>query len=344
MGTVDHWGDERTLPETEKLLNEVKFLMDNKKSFNLYVLHGGTSFGFTAGASLSDKDVYQPFVTSYDFNAPVNEQGHPTQKYMALRNLIGSYLPKKQKLPDIPVSKPAVEIPSLFPMRFTSIWDYLPDPLTSDTLLSFEESDQFYGFMLYQTRISDYSKGLLKVEGLNDCATVFFNGDYIGRLSRMEGLDTIRLPETNIQAPELEILVEAMGRISKGENMTDRKGITGNVTLNGISLKNWNIYNLPVDKKFIYDLRSKVKVINKPGIFYKGNVSLGITGDTYFDLTGYTKGIVWINGNNIGRYWNIGPQRKLFCPESFLRLGINEILILDLVQIEPKPVLGSDSP
>ncbi len=339
-GWITHWGGEWAERDTAELLKEVKFLMDNRKSFNLYVIHGGTNFGFTAGANSNDKEGYQPDVTSYNYDAPINEQGQPTYKYMALRKLIGSYLPKKQKLPPVPATSPAIEIPYLFPTRFTSVWDYLPQPVISEIPKSFEAFGQDYGFILYETEIVDYSKGILKVDNIHDYATLFLNGEYIGKLNRMEGIDTISLPESKIPNPKLEILVEAMGRVSYGQNMLDMKGITESITLNGTVLKNWKIFNLPMDRKFIYDLRSKGKAVNKPGIFYKGNVSLAIVGDTYFDLSGYTKGIVWVNGNNIGRYWNIGPQKKLFCPASFLRLGMNEILIFDIHQVEAKPVIG----
>jgi len=318
-------------------MKEVKFLMDNRKSFNFYVIHGGTNFGFTAGAN-SGGNGYEPDVTSYDYDAPINEQGRPTYKYHALRKLIGSYLPKKGKLPDIPDTIPAIEIPLIFPTRFTSVWDNLPQPVNSVTPNSFEAYGQDYGFILYQTELIGHKKGKLTVTDIHDYAVVFLNGQYVGHLDRREGINTIDLPETKTEKPVLEILVEGMGRINFAQHLIDRKGITERVTLNGMTLMNWKIYKLPMDWKYIYDLRSSGKVLNKPGIFFKGNFSLAITGDTYFDLSNYKKGIVWVNGHNLGRYWEIGPQKRLFCPESYLRTGLNEILIFDLHLTEPKPL------
>lgn len=342
-GWLTHWGEQWARPDTSALLKEVKFLMDNRKSFNFYVIHGGTNFGFTAGANSGGKG-YEPDVTSYDYDAPVNEQGQPTPKYMALRNLIGSYLPKGKKLPPVPEPIPAIEIPMLFPTRFTSVWDNLPEPVTSVTPKPFEAYGQDYGFILYRTELIGHKKGKLTVTDLHDYATVFLDGDYIGRLDRREGLNSIDLPAGKTANPVLEIFVEGMGRINFSQHIIDRKGITDRVTLNGMTLMNWKIYRLPMDWKYIYDLRSSGRVVNKPGVFFKANFSLIEPGDTYFDLTNYKKGIVWVNGHNLGRYWEIGPQKRLYCPASFLKLGLNEIIIFDLHMLEPKPVTGVKTP
>ena len=142
---------------------------------------------------------------------------------------------------------------------------------------------------------------------------------YIGKLDRREGINTIDIPASDVN-PVLEIFVEGMGRINFGQNLIDRKGITDRVTLNGMTLMNWKVYNLPMDRKFIYNLRSSGKNVNKPGIFFKGNFMLSkaakTTGDTFIDISDYTKGIVWVNGHNLGSYWDIGPQKRLYCPAS----------------------------
>ena len=336
-GWLTHWGEEWARPDTAKLLKEVKFLMDNRKSFNLYVIHGGTSFGFTSGAN-SGRKGYEPDVTSYDYDAPINEMGVATPKYMALRKLIGSYLPKGKKLPDIPDPMPAMKMPPVQMDIFSSVWDNLPQPLSSVQPGSFEKYGQDYGFILYKTSLTNQKYGKLTVSGIHDYATVFLNGEYLGTLDRREGIDTINIPSGSVESPVLEILVEGMGRINYGQNMIDRKGITEKVTLGGSDLINWKIYNLPMDWKFIYNLRSTSKNVKQPGLFFKGNFSLLQWGDTFFDISEYTKGIVWINGHNLGRYWNIGPQKRLFCPASWIKQGMNEILIFDLIQEEPKPV------
>jgi beta-galactosidase len=338
-GWLTHWGESWIKPDTAQLLKEVKFLMDNKKSFNLYVIHGGTNFGYTAGANSGGKG-YEPDVTSYDYDAPINEQGQPTAKYMALRKLIGSYLPKGKKLPAIPAPEPAMEIPAIGLKPFSSIWDELPPPVLSVQPKPMEAFGQDYGFILYRTELVGHKSGKLQVTDIHDYATVFLNGSYVGKLDRREGINSIDLPVSNVANPVLEILVEGMGRINFAQFMIDRKGITDRVTLNGMTLMNWKVYNLPMDSKFIYHLRSSGKNLNKPGIFFKGNFFTEKSGDTYFDISKYEKGVVWINGHNLGRYWNIGPQKRLFCPRSWLVEGMNEIMIFDLHLTQPQLVFG----
>ena len=346
-GWLTHWGEKWVKPDTSDLLKEVRFLMNNKKSFNFYVIHGGTNFGYTAGANSGGKG-YEPDVTSYDYDAPISEQGVATPKFMALRKLLGSYLPKGKKLPPMPDPIPTLQMTIESMKPFTSVWDNLPAPVNSVQPKPFEAYNQDYGFILYKTELIGHKKGKLTVTDLHDYATVFLNGTYIGKLDRREGINTIDIPESDVPNPVLEIFVEGMGRINFAQNLIDRKGITDRVTLNGMTLMNWKVYNLPMDGKFIYNLRSSGKNLSKPGIFFKGNFMLnqanGTTGqDSYIDVSGYTKGIVWINGHNLGRYWNIGPQTRLFCPATFMREGINEIMIFDIHQTKAATIKGEST-
>jgi len=338
-GWLTHWGEKWARPDTAVLLKEIRFLMDNKKSFNLYVINGGTNFGYTAGANSGGKG-YEPDVTSYDYDAPIDEQGKPTPKYKTLRNLIGSYLPKGKKLPDIPEPIPAIEIPVIGLNIFTSVWDNLPQPVNSVQPKPFEAYNQDYGLILYKTELIGHKRGKLTVTDLHDYATVFLNGVYIGTLDRREGINSIDIPESKVERPVLEILVEAMGRINFDQHLIDRKGITERVTLNGMTLMNWQVYNLPMDEKFVYNLRSSGRNPGKQGIFFRGNFFITKTGDTFLDMSNFKKGIAWVNGHNLGRYWEIGPQKRLYCPATWLREGKNELMILDLLQTEPKIVVG----
>jgi beta-galactosidase len=338
-GWLTHWGEKWAKTDTINLLKEIKFLMDNKKSFNLYVIHGGTNFGYTAGANSGGKG-YEPDVTSYDYDAPITEQGQPTPKYMALRRLLGSYLPKGKKLPPVPELVPSYEIQSIGLTTFSSVWDNLPQPVNSVQPKPFEAYNQDYGFILYTTELIGHKKGKLTVTDLHDYATVFLNGEFMGTLDRREGINSIDIAESKVARPVLEILVEGMGRINFAQNLIDRKGITDRVTLNGMTLMNWKVYNLPMDEKFIYNLRSSSRNPGKRGIFYKGNFFLAAAGDTFLDMSNFQKGIAWVNGHNLGRYWAIGPQKRLYCPASFLRKGTNEMIIFDLLQTESQIVVG----
>jgi beta-galactosidase len=341
-GWLTHWGENWARPDTAELLREVKFLMDNRKSFNFYVIHGGTNFGFTAGANSGGKG-YEPDVTSYDYDAPVNEQGRATAKYMALRKLIGSYLPKKVKLPPVPAPVPVMSLPEIELRPFTSLWDNLPLPVHSVQPEPFESFGQDYGFMLYSTRLIGHKSGRLTVTDLHDYATVFLDGKYIGTLDRRLGINSIELPLTGSGEPLLELFVEGMGRINFGNAMIDRKGITDRVILNGMTLMNWNVYGFPMDDEFISGLKTSGNITVKPGMFFRGSFTLENSADTFIDMTNFIKGFVWVNGRNLGRYWETGPQTRLYCPASWLKKGNNEIIIFDLHKTEPGTIRGFET-
>jgi len=340
-GWLTHWGEEWARPDTAALLREVRFLMDSGKSFNFYVIHGGTNFGFTAGANSGGKG-YEPDLTSYDYDAPIDEQGRATPKYHALRTLIGSFLPKKQKLPPIPDPVPSMTIPEIEATPFTSVWDNLPVAVRSVQPESFEEYGQDYGFMLYSTRLIGHKSGKLTVIDIHDYATVFLNGIYIGTLDRRLGINSIELPRSEVKDPLLEIFAEGMGRINFAHAIIDRKGITDRVILNGMTLMNWDVYGFPMDEEFIMSLKPGTQ-LSKPGVFFRGRFTLDRTADTFIDMTNFIKGTVWVNGRNLGRYWEIGPQQRLYCPASWLKKGDNEIVIFDLHKCEASTVRGFET-
>jgi len=338
-GWLTHWGEDWARPDTADLLREVKFLMDNRKSFNFYVIHGGTNFGFTAGANSGGKG-YEPDLTSYDYDAPIDEQGRATPKYKALRKLIGSYMPKKAKLPPIPEPVPAMTFPETEMVPFTSVWDNLPEPVTSVQPKPFEAYGQDYGFMLYSTRLTGHKSGRLTVIDIHDYATVFLDGKYIGTLDRRLGINSVDLPSTGSEHPLLEIFTEAMGRINFAHAMIDRKGITDRVTLNGMTLMNWEVRGFPMSDGYVESLEPAKGEMPKPGVFFRGTLKLDQTADTFIDMTNFVKGFVWINGHNLGRYWEIGPQTRLYCPASWLKPGENEIIVFDLHKTAPGSVRG----
>lgn len=151
------------------------------------MIHGGTNFGYTAGANSGGKGGYEPDVTSYDYDAPINEQGSATPKYQALRQLLGSYLPKGKKLPAIPAPISTITIPEFNLTAFTSVWDHLPAAVHTPQPKPFEAFGQDYGFMLYKTTLIGHKSGKLSVKDLHDYATVFLNGKYIGKIDRRLG-------------------------------------------------------------------------------------------------------------------------------------------------------------
>lgn len=342
-GWLTHWGEKWQRPDTAGLMKDVKWLMDNKKSFNFYVIHGGTNFGYWAGANAFNPTQYQPDVTSYDYDAPINEMGQATPKYMALRTLLAKYLPAKQKLPVIPAAIPVIEIPEIKFTATASVWDNLPAAITSAQPKPMEMLGQKGGFILYRTNLIGHKKGKLRITELHDYATVFVDGKYVGKLDRAKAENIIELPASASANPQLDILVEGMGHINFAEYMIDRKGITERVSLNGMTLMDWRIFTLPFDEGYLQNLKFSSVGAERPGIFFKGEFDLANTGDTYLDVSQWEKGVVWVNGHNLGRYWNIGPQKQLYCPASFLKNGKNEIVIFDLHQLEARNVKGVKS-
>jgi len=339
-GWLTHWGEQWARPKTDDLVKEVTFLLTAKKSFNFYVIHGGTNFAFTAGANSGGKG-YEPDLTSYDYDAPINEQGRPTPKYTALRDLIGTYRATDDPLPAVPSPIPAVALPE-FPMTaHASIWNHLPAPVASVQPRPFEMYGQNQGLVLYRTSLVGRKSGKLTITDLHDYATVFVDGTFIGTLDRRLGEKSIDIPRSDAAMPVLDILVEGMGHINFAQELIDRKGITDRVTLQGMTLMNWKVYLLPLREAWVASLPADKDPGNRPGMFFTGSFTLDTPADTFIDMTGYRKGVVWVNRHNLGRYWDIGPQKRLYCPAPWLRAGRNQVVVLDLHLTDAAPLRGA---
>jgi beta-galactosidase len=350
-GWLTHWKEAWQRPDTADIMKEMRFLLSHGRSLNLYVVHGGTNFGFTAGANAFSPIQFQPDVTSYDYDAPINEQGRATPKYYALRQLIGEYT--GHALPLVPEPVPVMEFPAVVLQPFASLWDHLPQAKLTPTPQPMESFGQHNGLILYRTRLIGHQSGSLTITEPHDFALVFLNGRLIDSVYRDGGHWTIKLPATGVKDPVLEILVEAMGHINFAQYLIDRKGITDRVTLDGMTLMNWETYNLPLDDAFVKTLIPGGKVrkmrtsgadnrdsLIRPGIFFRGSFQLDSTADTYIDMSAFRKGIVWVNGHNLGRYWYVGPQQHLYCPASWLKKGRNDVVVLDLQQTQAAAISG----
>jgi hypothetical protein len=336
-GWLTHWGEKFATSSTEDIDGQLKYLLSQKRSFNLYVVHGGTNFGFSAGAN-SGGHGYEPDITSYDYDAPITEQGRATPKYMAMRELIGSYL--HQPLPPIPKPVPIIPLPDIPMLRWTSLWDHLPSPKQLTQPLPFEAMDQYAGLVLYRTTLVGHKSGRLAVTELHDWAEVYLDGKFIGVLDRRLGIHSIELPKSENPNPVLDILVEGMGHINFAQEIIDRKGITDRATLEGMTLMNWQAYQFPLDSTWVSGL-SHTAPSDRKGAIFKATFSVAAPADTYLDMINYQKGYVWVNGHNLGRYWDIGPQKRLYCPGPWLKAGSNEVIVLDLLKNDPAPISGA---
>jgi beta-galactosidase len=314
-------------------------------SINMYMFHGGTTRGFMNGANYKDGTPFEPQVSSYDYDAPLDEAGNATDKFMQFRQVIAKHLPAGQTLPDVPAKKPTISIPAIHFNQSKLVFDIATTSKANPTPLSFESLQQDYGFVLYRTNINNQQTGVsqtIKINGLRDYALVYINGKAVGKLDRRLNEDSLAVTLPNGRVV-LDILVENLGRINFGKYLLQNtKGIIGDVTLNGKALMNWNMFLLPFNK--VDQLKwnaSMPKTAGQP-VVKKATFNLSAVGDTYFDMSQWGKGMVWINGHNLGRYWQVGPQQTLYVPVEWLKKGSNEVIILELLKPEQNELIGID--
>ena len=326
-GWFDDWSKKHADVSGKDAAAKLDKILSAGISINMYMFHGGTTRGFMNGANMNRQNPYSPQVSSYDYDAPLDEAGNPTDKFMQFREVIARHLPAGEKLPEIPQQQKTIAIPAIKLNAFAELFDQLPKPVEARTPICFEDLNQGYGFVLYRTTLKNQAEGLLKIKQLRDYATVFINGKMLNTLDRRLKQDSLQLQ--NI-APNsvLDILVENNGRINYGPFLNDnRHGITESVTLNGTELQNWKMYQFPFEDLARWKFAGKNST-GKPAL-YKGTYNLKETGDTYLDMHGFGKGFVFLNGHNLGKYWQIGPQQTIYVPAVWLKKGQNEVVVFD---------------
>jgi beta-galactosidase len=291
-----------------------------------------------AGANLYDR--YEPDISSYDYDAPIDEAGRLTPKYYALREVFKRNLPAGETLPEPPEARPVVEIPKLTFKSSAPLTGLLGAAVRGEAPLSMESLGQSYGLVLYRHPVAQAVHGTLELNEGRDYALISQSGKLLGILDRRK--KETRLEVSLVAGAPLEILVDAEGRVNFGPRLVDdRKGIVGTVKLNGEELKGWEMFPLPLG-----DL-SKLKFKSTPAqgpAFYRASFDLKPAGDTFLDLSGWGKGYVWVNGHNLGRYWGVGPQQSLFCPGVWLKAAGNQIVVLDLDATAARTIQGRTNP
>lgn len=347
-GWFDKWGGRHETRGSKEMVGGLKEMLDNGISFSLYMTHGGTSWGHWAGANSPG---FSPDVTSYDYDAPINEAGQTTPKYMELREMLAGYSDKK--LPSIPKAYPVISIPKVEFTEVAPLFDNLPEPKTSMDIQTMEAFDQGWGSILYRTQAPAVpTQSILTVTDGHDYVQVFINGKLIGSMDRRNHEKTLLLPAMKA-GDQLDILVEAMGRINFGRAIKDFKGITEKVELsyameNGsqvnINLKNWQVYNLSDSYQAQKDMKYVPLAGQKVPGCYRATFNLKKTGDTFINLETWGKGQVYVNGHAIGRFWKIGPQQTLYMPGCWLKKGENEIIVQDIVGPQETVVEGLEKP
>lgn len=342
-GWFDAWGDDKHHTTSAEDYARVVDDMLNKGSLNMYMFIGGTNFGFTSGANHYEK--FAPDVTSYDYDAILTECGDVTEKYYAVREVIKKHI--DYLLPDVPrntVKKAYGKVQLTSSQGIFSALDILSTPIHSNVPKPMECYGNGYGYIAYRTKLNrDYDSVSLSFESLGDRAQIYINKDLIDILYINDRL------ETKISAKKgdtLTVLCENMGRANFGAKMMRKKGIAGRCLLDGKIHFNWDVYTLPMDNLELLKFNEGER--KEKSVFYKGEFNIDDPQDTFLALDNFTKGFATINGFNLGRFWDIGPQKTLYVPASVLRNGKNEIIVFDsdgikgeaLVEFKDKPELG----
>jgi beta-galactosidase len=413
-GWFDHWGHPHETRPIAPQIEDIDYILHRGAGINIYMFHGGTSFGFYSGSSLL-KDKFLPDVTSYDYDAPLDESGRATPKYYAYRKELAKFSPcgNESCLPPVPPSDPIITIPTLALTETAALFDNLPKPIASALPAPMEHFGQDFGYILYRTQLPQPIHGSLVINAVHDFAAVYLDGILQGTLDRRNAAPNGSLPPIRIDttAPSrLDILVANDGRVNVDHTMTtETKGITQFVAIDRRPLGNWEVYTLPMATLpnayqqlppqplvgasslpkcgFAYGdacgvgaslptetpppyhvpgpgespatatggaLFPNTLTLNSfphpptlpppPPAFYRAHFTLTTLGDTFLDTRSLGKGVVILNGHNLGRFWSVGPQATLYLPGPWLRKGLNEIVVFDMLPNAHESVAGLDHP
>ena len=363
-GWFDKWGARHETRPAKDMVDGMDEMLSKGISFSLYMTHGGTSFGHWAGANSPG---FAPDVTSYDYDAPINEWGLATPKFWELREMMAKYNNGK-KLPAVPKAPmPIITVPKFELTEFATLSTAVSKNGMGEkgSLKTFEEMDMGWGTMIYFTQLPEITSSSVLTGEFHDFAQVFIDRKYIGKIDRVKNEKSLTLPPVK-KGAELIIFVEGMGRINFGRAIKDFKGIIGNVTLSTetddaeivLTPKNWLNIAIPDDyetarnsldmvKSFNaktdikgsipgiavtrnYEESAKLAEFMKPG-YHRGYFNLSKVGDTFLNFETWGKGQVWVNGHAMGRFWSIGPQQTLYIPGCWLKKGKNEVIVFDVM-------------
>jgi beta-galactosidase len=342
-GWFDSWGSPHSHSNASEDAKKLDEVLSAGISINLYMFHGGTTRDFMNGANMNKKDPYSPQTSSYDYDAPLDESGNPTEKFYKLREVIEKHLPAGEKLPAVPAKNNTIAIPDIYLRNRTALFSNLGVPVAADKPLCFEDLYQGYGFVLYRTTLKNAASGILRIKEMRDYATVYLNGKRISVMDRRLKQDSVQIEGE--KGAILDILVENNGRINYGPFLTDnRQGITERVSIGNNELTGWKMYKFPFKEVSGFKYSANKDSYSLQPALYKGTFSLNVVGDTYLDLHGYGKGFVFLNGHNLGKYWNIGPQQTIYIPASWLNKGQNEIVVFDELKNGHTKISALDHP
>ena len=344
-GWFDSWGKPHHRGPTDRMLADLRWMLEQRGSFSMYMAHGGTTFGLWSGAN---SPPYVPQTSSYDYDAPIGEQGNRTEKFDAMRKLFAQFLNPGETIPDPPAGIPIQTIREVRLTESTSIFSNLPRTKTiaNKAALTFEANGLGLGFAVYSATIPAGNEYSLQLSELHDFAWIFVDGNLVGKVDRRIGDTHVALP--NLSRPaRLDVLVEAMGRINYGGQLHDRKGFTKaalkNTKGSTIQLTDWTFSGVSLETALPSNLRWKNEAVKGPA-FWRGSFKAEANKDTWLDVRNWSKGVLWVNGHNLGRFWNIGPTQTMFLPGCWLKDGDNDVVVLDFVGPTEPTLAGLNAP
>jgi beta-galactosidase len=338
-GWFDRWGEPHQQRDEARQARDLAWMLERRCSLNLYMVCGGTNFGFFNGANATAEEPYAPVTTSYDYLAAIDEAGRPTTKYFAFRDAIARARATTPR--PVPPKPETIAVPRCRLDESAGLDASLRRTIETERPLPMEFCNQSFGYILYRTELSRTGAGTLEIDELHDYASVLLDRRIVGYLDRRLGQHSMQMNVRNAPA-SLEILVENCGRVNYGPLMNgERKGITHCVRWNGEELLGWHIYPLDFDE--LPPIRFSRRKRAAPA-FHRGVVKLRSAGDTFLDTSALGKGVLFVNGRNAGRYWRVGPQRSLYIPGTWLRKGANEIITFDIATLSAPTIRGSKDP
>lgn len=342
-GWFDTWGFPHHLGNTPQYLADLEYMLKNNASFSIYMAHGGTTFGLWSGADRP----FKPDTSSYDYDAPISEAGWVGEKFKATRDLMAKYLLPGETLPEPPAANPVTTIARFELGQSAALFENLPAPIADKAPRNMEAYDQGRGCILYRTTLPAGPAGQLSAKEARDFAWVFLDGKLLGTMDRRSRQYRVQIPERKADA-RLDILIEAMGHVNFGPEVHDRKGLYGPVALktaaaDAITPGPWQVYRLPLDEPMLAGLQWKSAKANGPA-FWHGEFNVAKPADTFLDVSTWGKGVLWVNGRCLGRFWNIGPTQTMYVPGPWLKQGRNEVIVLDLLGPREPVLAGLEKP
>lgn len=345
-GWFDTWGSPHHRGNPAAYLADLEYMLSHGASFSIYMAHGGTTFGLWSGADRP----FKPDTSSYDYDAPISEAGWTGEKFRLTRQLLAKYLRPGESLSQIPPDNPVTRVESFELTQRAPLLANLPDPILDQAPRNMEAYGQARGCILYRAKLPAGDAAVLQAGDVHDFAWVLLDGKQLGVMDRRSHRYRVALPARAAVA-QLDILVEAMGRVNFGEEVFDRKGLIGPVRFladgkDAAPPTSWRVYRLPLDATMIASLKweqSKATSIGSPA-FWRGSFSMNRPADTFLDLSTWGKGVLWVNGHCLGRFWNIGPTQTAYVPAPWLRAGQNEVIVLDLLGPKQPVLEGLDQP